>query len=151
MPIQTEGRFLQTRKGVLCAARVWLTIEPAADQPAIELQCAGPGPAAAQGELDDVSAAGFPAWPEAARVGARYALHVAQAQTAHVTITRILGRAALDTNPTVVAAAAAAAVWNGLQFEPGPAVRDWLARCVFESWGLPDAQKTGSFFAAVEP
>ena len=89
--------------------------------------------------IEDIPVTGDTAWNEGARIGAEYALSVANTQSARVVITRISGMTT-DTNPSVVAAASALAVWTALNFTPTNEVIACVETVVFNSWRQsPDA------------
>jgi hypothetical protein len=135
--IEAEGRYLRYTKGRSHAARVWLKLECNACQPAITTACQGWGWGTSQGDMDDASAEGFEDWKSAAEAGVRYALRIAGVMQANVIITRILGRSFTDTTPTIVAAAAADALWTALSFTPPTEAVGFLAQQAFQSWDLP--------------
>lgn len=60
-------------------------------------------------------------------------MEVAARSDCGVTIVRILGMTT-DTNPTIVAAAAADATWNALGFAPRASVRQRVESVVLRSW-----------------
>jgi hypothetical protein len=135
--IEAEGRCRRYTKERSYAARVWLKLECNACQPAITNSCQGWGWGTSQGDMDDASAEGFEDWKAAAATGVRYALRIAGVTQANVIITRILGCSVTDTNPTIVAAAAADALWIALSFTPPTEAVGFLAQQAFESWDLP--------------
>lgn len=72
------------------------------------------------------------AWEQGAIYGVRYALGVANTMPCTVRITELSGDVHCM-NPTLVAAAAATAVWEALEFEPAEPVRDSMRERVRES------------------
>jgi hypothetical protein len=66
-----------------------------------------------------------------------FALSVAGDPAVRVVITKIEGLSGTDTNPTIVGAAAALAMWRALGFEPPSEVIERLEAVVFESWRRP--------------
>lgn len=139
--IQSEGRFLRQHQGKSYAARVWIEVDTAPPMPYVMVDCRGTGWGGSQGDLDDVSATGYEDWKVGACQGASFALGVASCVDVGVTIVRILG-SIVDTNPVVVAAAAADAVWKALSFEPSGRLRKSLESLVFQSWDLPEPDNT---------
>jgi hypothetical protein len=73
------------------------------------------------------------AWKAGARAGVAYALHSAGLGHCGVRITRIVGICS-DTNPTIVAAAAARAVWSAAGVTPDPAIVARVVAQLFVSW-----------------
>ena len=131
-------RFFVQRGGIGFAARVTITLEPAPAGPIVDLACTGDG-WSGQGSIEDVGPRGHDAWKAGARAGVAFALRIAGGRETRVCITRILGMTS-DTNPTLVAAAAARAVWIAFEFTPPPALLAALDRRVLASWDRePDA------------
>ena len=71
------------------------------------------------------------AWKSAAAAGATWALEIARAR-ASCAVTRIDGMPC-DTNPTLVAIAAARAVWTALQFIPDEAMAARVEQSIISS------------------
>jgi hypothetical protein len=137
-----EGRFLVQRGGKGFAARVSIAFERAPGTPRLELACTGPGVWRGQGSLDDVGPHDHLAWQAGARLGAAFALRIAGLAGAGVRIIKIVGMTT-DTNPTIVAAAAARAVWAAAGFTPPAGLLARFEAQVFSScqldWeALPD-------------
>jgi hypothetical protein len=114
-------------------------IEPDSSGLNISTDCKGWGWGESQGEMDDASADGFEEWKVAACVGVGYALRAAGVSSCDVVVTRILGRSVVDTNPTIVAAAAANATWNALGATPTAESTAFVEQQVFASWSSPNA------------
>lgn len=76
-------------------------------------------------------------WARGAAAGAAFACVEAGAPGGSVVVERITGMLT-DTNPTIVAAAAAMATWKALRFVPQLAVLSRIEAACFESWGHPD-------------
>jgi hypothetical protein len=112
-----------------------LAVEVPASAPAIEFDCSGRG-WLGQGQFEDVPAVGYDNWKAGATAGAAFALATAGIQSARIVFTRISGLTT-DTNPSVVGAAAALAVWRALNFKPSNEVRARLEKIVFGSWERP--------------
>ena len=113
------------------ALEVDLTSEP--DVP--RCACTGSG-FVAQGHLEEAPSEGYEDWKAGGRAGVDFAVSVAALPTARVTIVRIAGLTT-DTNPTVVGAAAAFALWQAVGFSPPAEVIGRLEATVFASWQLP--------------
>lgn len=101
----------------------------------IRCDCHGAG-FVGQGYLEDVPARGYELWKAGARAGVEHALAVAAVSPARVTIKRISGLTT-DTNPTVVGAAAALALWRAVGFSPSRDVVERLEAAAFTSWRRP--------------
>lgn len=130
-----DGRFLVQRAGVGFAAHVTICLERGHVGPAIELACTGPGGWHGQGSLEEVAANGHLSWQAGARLGAAFALRIAGLTDARVRITKIVGMTT-DTNPTIVAAAAARAVWAAAGFVPAAELLARFEAQVFASWQI---------------
>ena len=108
-------------------ARVSVELDWDAMEPGVEVRFAhradgGPEP--------DVLAV----WERSVVHGVRFALKVARSLPCAVRVTELCGDPA-HTRPTLIAAAAAQAVWEALEFEPPPAVRAAVVAWVEESRG----------------
>jgi hypothetical protein len=134
MANQATARFVRYHGGRTYFARVTLTVEPD-DAVAVRFQCAGDG-WVGQGYIEEVPAAGYDDWKAGAAAGIRFALRVAGA-AGRVTVTKIEGLTT-DTNPSVVGAAAALAVWECLRFSPDERTTAQMEGVVFTSGGRPD-------------
>ena len=131
----SEGRFLrQTRRGGY-AARVSLVIETYSPNPQIEFNCTGEG-WTAQGNIEEVPAEGYDDWKGGAVAGIRHAMRQAGRTDCSVSVTRILGMAT-DTNPSIVAAAAAFAVWDAIEYQPSASQVEFLQETALTSWDKP--------------
>lgn len=137
--ITVDGTFRRVHHSLPFAATVTVKVEFDMPQTEVHVDCHGKGWGGSQGELDDVSAQGYDDWKAAAVHGVRYALEVAQAPATRVTITRIAGRDGTDTNPTIVGAAAADAVWKAIAYQPSDETRHHIESIVFTSWQRPEA------------
>lgn len=133
--IEIEGKFLRQYKGLPYAARVTIQFEPKPSQPYILIQCSGKG-GGSQGIIDDVSEHGYRDWKAGAKVGVEYALEEANANKSGVIVTKIIGLLT-DTNPTIIAAAAAFAVWEAIGFKASQEELKKLEDIVFNSWNIP--------------
>lgn len=127
-----EGRFLVQRGGRGYAAKVTIVLDRTPAQPSIELACTGRG-WSSQGTPEEVGAHGYATWKAGACAGVAFALRCAGLHTYGVRITRIVGMTT-DTNPTIVAAAAARAVWRATDFTPPPALLARFDAQVLASW-----------------
>jgi hypothetical protein len=129
------AKFARLRGGKGLFAEVAVEVESPSQSPGIEFRCCGRG-FFRQGYVEDVTAIGYDDWKGGARSGATFALAVAKAQSARVVVTRISGLTT-DTNPSVVGAAAALAVWRALAFEPSASVTEKVEEIVLSSWERP--------------
>jgi hypothetical protein len=114
--VETTGRFARYSGGLPHFAEVAVFVERRSERPGIFLDCTGAG-FSSQGTIEDASATGYDSWKEGARAGAAFALHSIEVHEARVEIVRISGLGT-DTNPSIVAAAAARAVWESLDVVP---------------------------------
>jgi hypothetical protein len=130
--IQVEGKFARVHNGLPYAARVTVTVEEPSAQPDILFSCSGKG-WIRQGYLEEVPAVGYDSWKAGARAGIEYALSKAGVGTARVEVVKIVGMIT-DTNPSVVGAAAAIAIWKALEFEPPEEVISSMEAVVFGNW-----------------
>lgn len=134
-----EAQIKRVRNGLLHFAEVALRLESPSTTAGIEFHCTGRG-WIRQGYLEDAPATGYDDWKAGARAGASFALSVAAVNcpvdTARVLIDRITGLTT-DTNPTIVGAAAALAVWKAIPFLPPPDILQRLEAVLFNSWQLP--------------
>lgn len=137
-----EGRFLCQRGGLGYAGQVTLVLDPRPARPGVEVACHGAG-YSSQGTAEEATADGYTAWKAGARAGAAYALRCAGLHDHGVRITRIVGMTT-DTNPTIIAAAAARAVWRAARFTAPPELLARLEARVLTSWG-PDADAVPVF------
>lgn len=126
-----EGRFRRIKNQLPHCAIVELDVDTDANNTSIADRCAGDG-WVAQGYLEDASAGRYEDWKAGARVGVEFALQVSNV-TANVVVRRITGMIT-DTNPSVVAAAAANAIWNAVGFSPPADVIALMESVVFQSW-----------------
>jgi hypothetical protein len=76
----------------------------------------------------------FLSWERGAIYGVKFALDQAIALPCAVRITEMTGQLG-ETNPTIVAAAAATATWGALEYEPSLEVQARLQAAVVASWG----------------
>jgi hypothetical protein len=132
----------KVRDGRFYFAEVVLAVDSAVAYLEIVFECSGKG-FLGQGSIEDVPASGYEDWRAGARAGVSFALAAVGATTARVVVQRISGLST-DTNPTVVAVAAAHAVWNGLGVSPPSAASAQLERMMFSS-GLRPADEVPSF------
>ncbi len=126
-----EGRFLRVSDQLPHCAIVELDVDTNAGGTHIADHCTGDG-WVAQGYLENASAKGYDDWKAGARVGVEFALQVANV-TANVVIRRITGMLT-DTNPSIVAAAAANAIWDAVEFSPSSEAIACMESVVFQSW-----------------
>jgi hypothetical protein len=133
--VVADAKFARIRGGKPFYAEVAVEVESLSQAPGIEFRCSGRG-FVMQGYVEDVPAVGYDVWKGGAQAGAVFALAVAKARSARVVVTRISGLTT-DTNPSVVGAATALAVWRALCFEPPAEVIARLESIVFSSWERP--------------
>lgn len=137
MAIEIEGNFFRYKKGKPYGASVTIQFESTSDRAYIFFQCSESGWGGTQGSWEEATAQGYQDWKAAAKVGIEYALRQANQTQTGIIVTRILGRDGTDTNPTIVAAAAAYAVWNAIDFRPSKEEEHRLHEIVFDSWNQP--------------
>lgn len=133
-----EARFARVHLGLLYLAEVALEVELAGEPRATRCASAGSG-FVGQGHLEEVPSEGYDHWKAGGRAGVDFAVSVAALSEARVTIVRIAGLTT-DTNPTVVGAAAALALWQAIGFSPPAHVIARLEAAVFASWQRPPGQ-----------
>lgn len=143
---QGVAKFARVKVGLPHFAEVAVVVDPAAGDFAVDLRCSGLG-WTGQGYLEDAPAHGYDDWKAGATVGATSACGVAGLAGARVTVERISGLLT-DTNPTIVAAAAALAVWNAIGFQPPPPIFERLEAQVFASWQRPAGEPVDFSFPA---
>jgi len=129
-----EATIKRVKGGLLHFAQVALSVAPKAGATTVELRCSGRG-FYSQGYLEEVPAQGYDRWKDGARIGVNFALRVAGAPSCAVVVERIAGFTT-DTNPTVVAVAAAHAVWNALGFKPADQIVTSLDNSMLGSFAL---------------
>jgi hypothetical protein len=128
--IEREHRFARVHGGKTYFAQVAVAVEDGSGEVAV--MCSGHG-FRSQGQMEEVPAVGYDDWKAGAIAGVRHALAQAGRLDVNVTISRIVG-ISTDTNPTIVGAAAARAVWGALGFEAGPVETARVDAIVFSSW-----------------
>ncbi len=109
-----------------------IVLERTPARPYVEVACNGGG-WSGQGVIEEVSADGHDAWKAGAYAGVLFALRCAGLHEHGVRIIRIVGMTT-DTNPTIVAAAAARAVWQAAGFTPPPELLARVEAQVLASW-----------------
>jgi hypothetical protein len=134
--VEVEKRFFKQHKGKPYFAIVAVRITVGADGPQIVVNCSGWG-WQGQGDLDDVTEYGYEDWKQAAVVGAKYALGQANRLDCATTITKIVGRALMETNPSIITVVTVFAVWQALSYEATDLERNKLEEIMFNSWNLP--------------
>lgn len=123
------GKVFAQRGGLGYAARVVVEVEPGAD--GIVVACSGPG-WARQGAIEQASADGYADWKAGAVAGVAFALRIMGVDCG-VRVVLIEGMTT-DTNPTIVAAAAARAVWQAIGFTPASELTRRIEAEVLGSW-----------------
>jgi len=119
-----EGRFLRQYRGKGYAARVTIDMQPTTGPGIITVRCTGT-PLFRQGAIEEVPAEGWDDWKAGAVTGVQYALTRANQLNSQVVINRILGTFT-DTHPSIIALAAAYAVWRTLGWTPTPEDTQYL-------------------------
>ncbi len=109
---QGDAKLLRVLGGRCYFAEVSLDVEVVGPSMIVLTDCTGAG-FERQGAVEYASASGYDDWKQGAIVGSHFGLRVAGVSRARIAVRRIGGTTA-DTNPTVVAACAARAVWNAL-------------------------------------
>lgn len=123
--MRSKGVFIKSGKGGM--ARVELKIDLEASTPGVTV------------ELNEnvwnaeIKKGAFPDWIEGAVYGAEFALRLAEISSASVRIVVIAGLLT-DSTATNVAAAAANAVWNAVNFEVPQEVTDRINQAVLVEW-----------------
>lgn len=130
-----EARFARIHGGLPHFAEVALEIEFSGENTEVLCACSGRG-FVAQGHIEDVPDTGYEDWKAGARAGIDFALSAAPLPPVRVTIRRISG-SSTDTNPTVVGAAAALALWRAVDFSPPTQMIEKLEAAVWGSWQFP--------------
>jgi len=137
-----EGKFLrQTSKGGYLAF-VKLEVESEWNGLDIITDCRGKG-FTSQGYIEEVPANGYDGWKQGAVNGVKFALEAINKQNAKAVITHIEGLTT-DTNPTIVSAAAARALWNAFGINISAETEKNLEDYVLQSWS------NDSFFVPVD-
>ena len=103
--------------------------------PRSTIDCAGEG-WIARGYIEGVPAEGYDDWKGGAVAGSKYALRQANRTDCSVTVTRITGLTT-DTNPSIVAAAAAFAVWDAIGYKPSASQLEFIQEAALTSWDKP--------------
>jgi len=133
--ITSTGRFIRQSHSKGYGAVVTLTIDSAANETHISLDCHGQG-FRSQGSIEDVPEQGYDDWKQGAVVGVDYALRAAGLEPCGVVITKIEGLTT-DTNPTIVAVAAMDAIWKGMRVTPQADVDAYVKAVAMDSWTQP--------------
>lgn len=132
------GKFRRIHEGRPFAAIVTISVERPSREPGVRLDLCGSG-FRSQGDMESAPPQGpYEDWREAAVRGAAFALRLASAVDACVTITAIEGRAFTDTTAATVAAAAVDAVCQALGVTPPEEVQRRLTALVLQSWSAPE-------------
>jgi hypothetical protein len=132
--MQKGTALIKKAKGeLLYFADVEPSVESSSDTLHVEFACSGKG-FTSQGYFEDASAVGYDDWKNGSRVGATFALSIAGRPAATVVVNRITGLGT-DTNPTIVAVAAAQAVWSALGFVPSDEIARSLEAKMFGNFG----------------
>lgn len=130
-----EARFARVHLGLPYFAEVALEVDLTGEPDVTRCTCTGGG-FVAQGHLEEAPSEGYEDWKAGGRAGVDFAVSVAALPKSRVTIVRIAGLTT-DTNPTIVGAAAAFALWQAVGFSPPAQVIAHLEAAVFASWRLP--------------
>ena len=129
-----EATIKRVKGGLLHFAQVGLIVAPMGGVTSVEFRCSGRG-FYSQGHLEEVPAEGYGPWKEGARIGVTFAHRIAALPPCAVVVERIAGLTT-DTNPTIVAVAAARAFWNAIGFQPAAEVVTSLEERMFGSFAL---------------
>jgi hypothetical protein len=127
-----EARFVRQYNKAGYFALVRLEVEREWNELEITTDCHG-RTSRSQGHIEEVPATGYDDWKQGAINGVKFALEVINKRNAKVVITHIEGLTT-DTNPTIVAAAAARAIWNAFEISIPEHTERNLENCVLESW-----------------
>ena len=127
-----EARFIRQYNKAGYFALVKLEAESEWNTLDITTDCHGNG-FTAQGYIEEVPANGYDDWKQGAINGVKFALEAINKQNTKVIITHIEGLTT-DTNPTIVAAAAARALWNALEIEVSEVTEKNMEDFVLQSW-----------------
>jgi hypothetical protein len=130
-----ESKYVRNKEGFTSFARVTLAVHAESTEPGIEFACSGRG-FYSQGYVEEVPALGYEDWKAGARAGVTFGLSIVGNPGIRVVVTKIEGLET-TTNPTIVGAAAALAVWRALGFEPPGEAVEKLEAAVVESWRRP--------------
>lgn len=131
------GQFFKQRR-VGYTARVHFRIEKTEAASTVTLHLAPPPEQRrfSQGMIESAYSPGYDDWIRGAVLGVEFALSQINNAAYAVTITEILGLTS-DTNPTIVAAAAALGVWEAADFDPGSSLLEFVQHKALTSWDLP--------------
>ena len=116
MGLSGTGRFAKQFQGKGYFAEVRVEIKSLVDPVKVEIETDGGG-FLGQGYIESLSAKGYEDWKLGAFIGGRYALEIMNREDLVIKVKGIEGLTS-DTNPTIIAAATAQAVWNALGFQP---------------------------------
>lgn len=140
--LEHTGKLKKVRNGRLCFAEVTVRLaDPSPGSSPISFLLSGAG-FTSQGAVEEVPPTGYLAWRQGAELGIHFAFTTAlifgdeREGVPQIAVTRILGLST-DTTSSMVAAAAAHAVWQGLGYEPDRADLDVLDRLVLVSLTKP--------------
>jgi hypothetical protein len=126
-----EGKFFRQRGGLGYAAQVTVVLT---GEEGVELACSGGG-WRGQGAIEEASATSHAHWQAGARLGAMFALRIAGREVG-VRVVKVAGMTT-DSNPTIVALAAARAVWLAVGFTPSTELIKRFEAEVVTSWQRP--------------
>jgi hypothetical protein len=127
-----EGKFLRQTNKAGYIAFVKLEVESEWNGLEIITDCHGKG-FTSQGYIEEVPANGYDDWKRGAVNGVKFALEAINKHNTKVVITHIEGLTT-DTNPTIVSAAAARALWNALGISVPEKTEKNLQVHVLQSW-----------------
>ena len=127
-----EARFVRQYNKAGYFALVKLEVEREWNNLEITTDCHG-STSTSQGHIEEVPANGYDDWKQGAVNGVKFALEAINKQNAKVVITHIEGLTT-DTNPTIVAAAAARAIWNAFEIRIPENTEKNLEDYVLQSW-----------------
>lgn len=128
----SDFKFAHWSRGLGCFAHVWVSVHEQTGP--VGTTFAGDG-SQSQGPTEAARTVGYEQWQAAAVAGAKFALRRMGIDRA-VTISRVVG-IHTDTTPTVVAIAAAYAVWKAEQYTPNDTLVASLKELARSSWDDP--------------
>lgn len=124
-----EGKFLRQRNSGGYVARVKMAIEESTTATLVKVEWMSVDVKEASPSL-----ANYEDWKQGALIGINYALNrIRVAKQYTITVIEIIGQD-VDTNPTIVAAAAIDGVWKGMNYTPTQTEWDAIEEVVFGSW-----------------
>ncbi len=127
-----EGKFLRQRNSGGYVARVKMAIEESTTVTEVRV-------AWMSVDLNEASPslANYEDWKQGAMIGINYALRKMNLVKQYaISVIEIIGQD-VDTNPTIVAAAAIDGVWKGMNYTPTQTEWESIEEVVYKSWQKP--------------